>query len=130
MSDFQKNAHVFCLDDKGHEIEKHLKKRGLAVPAAYICDEIGFYIAAHEEAGMQFDTECQQIDYGMGLVLLLKKLGGRWEVIKVLTVTAIAYVATWAWKRVARGVRTMMRKVVTVWRTLTRRSITLTPQLA
>ena len=74
MSDYQKNVHVFCLDDKGHAIERYLKKQGLPVPAAYICDEIGFYIAAHEEAGMKFDTECQQIDYGMGLVLLLHEL--------------------------------------------------------
>ena len=130
MSDYQKNVHVFCLDDKGHAIERYLKKQGLPVPAAYICDEIGFYIAAHEEAGMQFDTECQQIDYGMGLVLLLQKQGGRWEIIAVITHTAIAYVATWAWKRIVRGVRMMLRKVVSVWRMVPRWLMRLTPEYA
>ena len=93
-------------------------------------EEIIEILQAMREAGMKFDTECQQIDYGMGLVLLLQKQGGRWEIIAVITHTAIAYVATWAWKRIVRGVKMMLRKVVSVWRMVPRWLIRLTPEFA
>ena len=36
------------------------------------------YIAAHEVAGVKLDTECQELRYDDGIVLLLKKVQGTW----------------------------------------------------
>ena len=130
MSEYQNKIHVRFSGKAGHELEKCERKLGLDYSKETICSEIGFYIAAHEAVGIQFDSECQQIDYGEGLVLLLQKQDGKWEVIEVLMRTAFTYVAVWVWKRVARGAKTLLRKVVAAWRMVPRRSITLTPEFA
>jgi len=130
MSDYQNTAQVCFSGKTRRELEDCEGKLGMTVSEADICKEVGFYIAAHEVVGIEFDTECQQIDYGEGLILLLKKQDGQWEVIEVQMRTAFTYVAVWVWKRIVRGFKTMLRRVVAAWRMVPRRTITLTPELA
>ena len=83
--------------------------------------EVAEYIAAHEAAGVKLDTECQELRYDDGIVLLLKKVQGTWHITDVfMTGEAIAFAPIFFWKRIRRGISEMLTKLLIGWRCLTR----------
>ena len=83
--------------------------------------ELAEYIAAHEAAGVKLDTECQELRYDDGIVLLLKKVQGTWLITDVfMTGEVIAFAPIFFWKRIRRGISDTLTKLLIGWRCLTR----------
>lgn len=83
--------------------------------------EVAEYIAAHEAAGIRLDTECQELRYDDGIVLLLKKVQGTWHITDVfMTDEAVSFAPIFFWRRIRRGINEMLTKLLIGWRCLTR----------
>ena len=83
--------------------------------------DVAEYIAAHEAAGVKLDTECQELRYDDGIVLLLKKVQGTWLITDVfMTGEAVSFAPIFFWKRIRRGLSDMLTKLLIGWRCLTR----------
>ena len=83
--------------------------------------DVAEYIAAHEAAGVKLDTECQELRYDDGIVLLLKKVQGTWLITDVfMTGEVIAFAPIFFWKRIRRGIIDTRTKLLIGWRCLTR----------
>lgn len=81
--------------------------------------EVAAYITAHEEAGIQLDTACQEIHYDCGIYMLLMKCQGVWYITEIWSTEAPDhFVPVYLWQRVKRGWREFIAKVLVGWRIL------------
>ena len=83
--------------------------------------ELARYIRAHEAAGKQFDTECQEVRYDDGVYLLMRKMNGSWLVTELWsenTAAACEYKPHFIITTVREGFRTLMAKVLACWECL------------
>lgn len=81
--------------------------------------EVVAYIAAHEEVGIRLDTICQEIHYDCGIYMLLIKCQGVWYITEIWSTDAPdRFVPVYLWKRVKRGWREFIAKVLVGWRIL------------
>ena len=86
--------------------------------------ELGVYLAAHEDAGVDLDEGCQEVRYEDGVYLMLKKMQGVWYITDVFcTEEAVAYEPVFFWKQIRRGVNLVLAHVLTGWRSLTQRMV-------
>ena len=91
------------------------------IRAVILKRDVAEYIAAHEAAGVKLDTECQELRYDDGIVLLLKKVQGTWLITDVfMTGEVIAFAPIFFWKRIRRGISDTLTKLLIGWRCLTR----------
>lgn len=82
-----------------------------------VLQEIGEYIAAHEAAGVRFDTEAQEIVYCGGITMILRKEKDVWLIVEVVTAkSAVSYAPVYVWKQIRRGVLAVMARVFAHWR--------------
>ena len=82
--------------------------------------ELAAYIKAHEESGAHLDTVCQELRYEGGVYLLLMKCQGIWYVTDIWsTEMPDRFVPVFLWKRIKRGWRELLVRVVVTWCNLT-----------
>ena len=86
--------------------------------------ELGMYLAAHEDAGVDLDEGCQEVRYEDGVYLLLKKMQGVWYITDVFAAEeAVAYEPVFFWKQIRRGMDLILAHVLIGWRSLTQRMV-------
>ena len=86
--------------------------------------ELAAYLAEHEAAGVQLDTECQEVRYVDGVYLLLRKSQGIWYITDVFTAEeAVGYEPIYFWQRVKRGASYILARLLIGWRQLTRKAV-------
>ena len=86
--------------------------------------ELAAYLAEHEAAGVQLDTECQEVRYVDGVYLLLRKSQGVWYITDVFTAEeAVGYEPLYFWQRVKRGASYILARLLIGWRQLTRKAV-------
>ncbi|MBQ8620308.1 MAG: hypothetical protein IJ418_22750 [Clostridia bacterium] len=86
--------------------------------------ELAAYLAEHEAAGVQLDTECQEVRYVDGVYLLLRKSQGVWYITDVFTAEgAVGYEPIYFWQRVKRGASYILARLLIGWRQLTRKAV-------
>lgn len=86
--------------------------------------EMAAYLAEHEAAGVQLDTECQEVHYVDGVYLLLRKSQGVWYITDVFTAEeAVGYEPVYFWQRVKRGANYLLARLLIGWRQLTRKAV-------
>ena len=90
------------------------------IKAHVLQNELAHYLAAHEAAGVQLDTECQEVRYDDGVYLLLRKSHGAWYITEVFAVAeAVGYQPVYFWQQIKRGVSYIMARVLIGWQRLT-----------
>lgn len=83
-------------------------------------NELAHYLAAHEAAGVQLDTECQEVRYDDGVYLLLRKSHGVWYITEAFAAAeAVGYQQVYFWQQIKRGVSFIMARVLIGWQRLT-----------
>lgn len=83
--------------------------------------ELTAYIAAHEKSGVHLDTACQEIRYEGGVYLLMMKCQGVWYITDIWnTETPDSFVPVFFWKRIKRGWKELLVRVLITWCNLTR----------
>lgn len=86
--------------------------------------ELAAYLAEHEAAGVQLDTECQEVRYVDGVYLLLRKSQGVWYITDVFTADeAAGYEPIYFWLRIKRGTSYILVRLLIGWRQLTRKAV-------
>lgn len=86
--------------------------------------ELAAYLAEHEAAGVQLDTECQEVRYVDGVYLLLRKSQGVWYITDVFTAEeAVGYEPVYFWQRIKRGASYIIARLLIGWRQLTRKAV-------
>ena len=86
--------------------------------------ELAAYLAEHEAAGVQLDTECQEVRYVDGVYLLLRKSQGVWYITDVFTAEeAVGYEPIYFWLRIKRGASYILARLLIGWRQLTRKAV-------
>ena len=86
--------------------------------------ELAAYLAEHEAAGVQLDTECQEVRYVDGVHLLLRKSQGIWYITDVFTAEeAVGYEPIYFWLRIKRGASYILARLLIGWRQLTRQAV-------
>ena len=86
--------------------------------------ELAAYLAEHEAAGVQLDTECQEVRYVDGVYLLLRKSQGIWYITDVFTAEeAVGYEPIYFWQRIKRGASYILARLLIGWRQLTRKVV-------
>ena len=86
--------------------------------------ELAAYLAEHEAAGVQLDTECQEVRYVDGVYLLLRKSQGVWYITDVFAAEeAISYEPVYFWQRIKRGASYILARLLIGWRQLTRKAV-------
>ena len=86
--------------------------------------ELAAYLAEHEAAGVQLDTECQEVRYVDGVYLLLRKSQGIWYITDVFTADeAVGYEPIYFWQRIKRGASYILARLLIGWRQLTRKAV-------
>ena len=86
--------------------------------------ELAAYLAEHEAAGVQLDTECQEVRYVDGVYLLLRKSQGIWYITDVFAAEeAISYEPVYFWQRIKRGASYILARLLIGWRQLTRKAV-------
>ena len=86
--------------------------------------ELGMYLVAHEDAGVDLDEGCQEVRYEDGVYLLLKKMQGVWYITDVFAAEeAVAYEPVFFWKQIRRGMDLILAHVLIGWRSLTQRMV-------
>ena len=86
--------------------------------------ELAAYLAEHEAAGVQLDTECQEVRYVDGVYLLLRKSQGVWYITDVFTADeAVGYEPIYFWQRIKRGTSYILTRLLIGWRQLTRKAV-------
>ncbi len=84
-----------------------------------LCHELSTYLAAHEAAGVELDTKCQEVRYDDGVYLLLRRTQGVWYITDVfLTESPEAFVPVYTVKTILRGIFSVLTLVFTGWRAL------------
>lgn len=82
--------------------------------------ELAEYIAAHEESAVHLDTVCQEIRYEGGVYLLMMKCQGVWYITDIWNTEAPnSFAPVFFWKRIKRGWKELLVRVVIAWRNLT-----------
>lgn len=82
--------------------------------------ELAEYIAAHEESGVRLDTVCQEIRYEDGVYLLMMKCQGIWYITDIWNTEAPnSFVPVFFWKRIKRGWKERLVRILIAWRILT-----------
>lgn len=90
------------------------------IKAHVLQNELAQYLAAHEAAGVQLDTECQEVRYDDGVYLLLRKSHGVWYITEVFAAAeAVGYQPVYFWQQIKRGVSYIMARVLIGWQRLT-----------
>ena len=86
--------------------------------------ELAAYLAEHEAAGVQLDTECQEVRYVDGVYLLLRKSQGIWYITDVFTAEeAVGYEPIYFWQRIKRGASYILARLLIGWRQMTRKAV-------
>ena len=86
--------------------------------------ELAAYLTEHEAAGVQLDTECQEVRYVDGVYLLLRKSQGIWYITDVFAAEeAISYEPVYFWQRIKRGASYILARLLIGWRQLTRKAV-------
>ena len=86
--------------------------------------ELAAYLAEHEAAGVQLDTECQEVRYVDGVYLLLRKSQGVWYITDVFTAEeAVGYEPIYFWQRIKRGASYILARLLIGWRQMTRKAV-------
>ena len=86
--------------------------------------ELAAYLAEHEAAGVQLDTECQEVRYVDGVYLLLRKSQGVWYITDVFTADeAVGYEPIYFWQRIKRSASYILARLLIGWRQLTRKAV-------
>lgn len=86
--------------------------------------ELAAYLTEHEAAGVQLDTECQEVRYVDGVYLLLRKSQGVWYITDVFAAEeAISYEPVYFWQRIKRGASYILARLLIGWRQLTRKAV-------
>ena len=86
--------------------------------------ELVAYLAEHEAAGVQLDTECQEVRYVDGVYLLLRKSQGAWYITDVFAAEeAVGYEPIYFWQRIKRGASYILARLLIGWRQLTRKAV-------
>ena len=86
--------------------------------------ELAAYLAEHEAAGVQLDTESQEVRYVDGVYLLLRKSQGVWYITDVFTADeAVGYEPIYFWQRIKRGASYILARLLIGWRQLTRKAV-------
>ena len=93
------------------------------IKAFVLRHEVACYIAAHEDAGVQFDTLCQEIRYDDGVYLLLKRVHGEWFITDVSIDGSgtdsheekLTFFPILIWQRVRNGLRTALTQTLCGW---------------
>lgn len=86
--------------------------------------ELAAYLAEHEAAGVQLDTECQEVRYVDGVYLLLRKSQGVWYITDVFTAEeAVGYEPIYFWLCIKRGASYILARLLIGWRQLTRKAV-------
>ena len=86
--------------------------------------ELAAYLVEHEAAGVQLDTECQEVRYVDGVYLLLRKSQGIWYITDVFTAEETAgYEPIYFWQRIKRGASYILARLLIGWRQLTRKAV-------
>ena len=79
--------------------------------------ELAAYLAAHEASGAPLDTECQEIHYGDGIYLLVRKCQGVWHITDIWAEEASdGFSPVYLWQRIKRGWQVVLAKVLVCWR--------------
>ena len=85
---------------------------------------LAFYLAAHEAAGVQLDTECQEVRYVDGVYLLLRKSQGVWYITNIFAAEeAVGYEPVYFWQRIKRGASYLLVRLLIGWRQLNRKAV-------
>ena len=80
-------------------------------------EELAEYIAAHEQSGRHFDTEGTDIRYDDSVYVMLCKMQGVWYIVDAfLTDPPVEYKPIHFWKRIQRGVSSMLARLIIGWR--------------
>ena len=86
--------------------------------------ELGMYLAAYEDAGVDLDEGCQEVRYKDDVYLLLKKMQGVWYITDVFTVEeTVAYEPVFFWQKIRRGADFILAHVMSGWRRLAERMV-------
>lgn len=86
--------------------------------------ELAAYLTEHEAAGVQLDTECQEVRYVDGVYLLLRKSQGIWYITDVFAAEEeVGYEPIYFWQRVKRGASYILARLLIGWRQLTRKAV-------
>ena len=86
--------------------------------------ELAAYLTEHEAAGVQLDTECQEVRYEDGVYLLLRRTQGVWYITDVFAADpATAFEPVYVWKQLKRGASYFMIRVLACWRALVRKAV-------
>ena len=86
--------------------------------------ELAAYLAEHEAAGVQLDTECQEVCYVDGVYLLLRKSQGVWYITDIFSAEeAVGYEPIYFWQRIKRGASYLLARLLIGWRQLTRKAV-------
>lgn len=94
------------------------------IKAHVLQNELAHYLAAHEAAGVQLDTECQEVRYDDSVYLLLRKSHGVWYITEVFAAAeAVGYQPVYFWQQIKRGVSYIMARVLIGWQRLTRKGV-------
>ena len=100
------------------------------IKAFVLRHEVASYITAHEEAGVTFDTFCQELRYDDGVYLLLKRVHGEWLITDVCvdeseTVGSKGehtFFPILIWRQVRNGLRTALIQTLCGWGCTTTRT--------
>ena len=104
------------------KLNRKLGKRFLQ--AFILRSELAAYLTAYEAAGVQLDTECQEVRYVDGVYLLLRKSQGVWYITDVFTAEeAVGYEPVYFWQRIKRGASYILARLLIGWRQLTRKAV-------
>ncbi len=88
---WRKLAHV------SHQLKGHFAH------ALVLKHEVSAYLASHEQAGIAFDTQCQELHYDDRIWLLLRKIQGIWYIIDVwLHESVVCSIPLSVWKQVQK----------------------------
>ena len=93
------------------------------IKAFVLRHEVASYITAHEEAGVTFDTFCQELRYDDGVYLLLKRVHGEWLITDVCvdeletdsSKEKHTFFPILIWRRVRNGLRTALIQTLCGW---------------
>ena len=107
------------------QFEKLNRKLGKRFLQAFILrSELAAYLTAYEAAGVQLDTECQEVRYEDGVYLLLRRTQGVWYITDVFAAEPVtAFEPVYVWKQLKRGASYFMIRVLACWRALVRKAV-------
>ena len=83
--------------------------------AMTIKKELALYIASHEAQNIHFNTDCQEVCYQEGIILVLHKEQGVWFITDVLGSMTPRRTPVFVWEQFKRGCNLILARLLIGW---------------